>query len=51
VLFAILLCEFVGRLRERDGRRLSMMLTAIGAFPVVYTFGLLLWHGDAPGIP
>jgi hypothetical protein len=51
VLFAILLCEFVGRLRERDGRRLSVLLMAIGAFPVVYTFGLLLLHDEAPAFP
>ncbi len=51
VLFAIVFCEFVGRLRERDGRRLAAALLVLGALPVIYTFALLLLHPDGPPLP
>lgn len=48
VVFAIILCEVVGRLRERDGRRLSVILVVISAMPVAYTFVLLLTNEPPP---
>lgn len=44
VLFFIVLCEFVGRLRLNSGRGLSRVGIAIAAFPVVWSLWLLLNH-------
>jgi len=45
VLFFVVLCEMVGKLRDRSGITLSRVGVAIGAFPVVWSMGLLLRHG------
>ena len=45
VVLVIIICETVGRRRDRTGRRLSQVTVAISAFPVAYTFALLLRAG------
>lgn len=45
VVLVIIICEVVGRRRDRTGRRLSQVTVAISAFPVAYTFALLLRAG------
>ena len=42
VTLAIILCEAIGRMNDRQGRKLSLLFVLIGAFPVVYTLSLLL---------
>ncbi len=44
VLFFIVLCEFIGRLRLSSGRGLSRVGIAIAAFPVVWSLWLLLMN-------
>lgn len=44
VLFFIVICEFVGRLRLRSGRTLSRIGIVIAAFPVVWSLALLIMH-------
>jgi len=48
VVFVILICEAVGRYRDRDGRVLATGSILISATPVIYTFVLLLSAGPAP---
>jgi len=48
VVFVILICEAVGRFRDRDGRVLATGSILISATPVIYTFVLLLSAGPAP---
>ncbi|UCF33513.1 MAG: hypothetical protein JSV78_14380 [Phycisphaerales bacterium] len=43
VVLSILVCEVVGRLRDRDGKRLAVLCVVIAALPVVYTLTLLSW--------
>jgi hypothetical protein len=45
VLLVIIICETVGRRRDRTGRGLSRVAVAISAFPVAYTLALLLRTG------
>ena len=42
VVIAIVICEGIGRMSDRQGRRLSIAFVIIGAIPVVYTITLLL---------
>ena len=42
VVIAIVICEGIGRMSDRQGRRLSIAFVVIGAIPVVYTITLLL---------
>jgi hypothetical protein len=44
MLFVIVACEVISRKREHVGRRLSWVAVGISAFPVVYSFGLLIDH-------
>ncbi len=44
MLFVIVSCEVISRRREHVGRRLSWVAVGISAFPVVYSFGLLIDH-------
>lgn len=45
VLFFILMCEFIGKQRDRTGQRLSQLGVLIAAFPVCWSLTLLLVHG------
>ena len=45
-LFAILMCEFVGRLRKPAGRRLSAIMVIISAIPVTWSLLLLFVNRD-----
>lgn len=45
VLFFVVLCEFIGRLRIDSGRLLSKVGVAIGVFPVAWSLMLLFRHG------
>ena len=42
VVIAIVICEGIGRMSDRQGRKLSIAFVIIGAIPVVYTITLLL---------
>jgi len=44
-LFVIVLCEAIGRHRDRAGRMLAVAAVAISAVPVVWSSGLLLSLG------
>lgn len=44
VLFFVVLCELVGKLRDTSGRTLSRVGVVIAAFPVVWSMGLLARH-------
>jgi len=44
VLFFVVLCEMVGKLRHSSGMMLSRAGVAIGVFPVVWSLGLLFRH-------
>ncbi len=46
VMLAIVICEVVGRFDDGVGRGLSITAVVISAFPVAYTFALLLWSGQ-----
>jgi hypothetical protein len=48
VVLSILVCEVVGRFRDRDGRRLAVLCVVIAALPVVYTLTLLSWVPPPP---
>ena len=48
VVLSILMCEIVGRLRDRDGRRLAVACVIISAIPVAYAITLLLRAPDPP---
>jgi len=43
VVFVILMCEFVGRLRDQTGRRLAFWAVVINFFPVVWTLTQLTY--------
>jgi hypothetical protein len=43
-LFVVIVCEVVGRARERAGRSLICAAIVISSIPVAYSFGLLLFH-------
>lgn len=43
-LLVIIVCEVVGRQRDRMARNLSQIAVLISAAPVVYSIGLLTWH-------
>jgi len=51
VVFVIIMCEVIGRYRDRDGRVLATGAVLISAVPVVYSFALLLSAGPAPDDP
>lgn len=51
VVLAIILCEVVGRMNDREGRRLSIVCVIIGAIPVVYTISLLLNNPEPLAAP
>ena len=42
IVLVIIICEVVGRRRDRAGRRLAFAAVAISAVPVIFTFVLLL---------
>ena len=42
VVFVILMCEFIGRMRDQTGRRLAFWAVVINFFPVVWTITQLL---------
>lgn len=44
MLFVIVSCEVIGRRRDKAGRRLAYLAVAISAFPVTYSFALLVDH-------
>ena len=48
VVLVIIICEAVGRRRDRTGRRLSRAAIVISGLPVAYTFALLLRAGPPP---
>ena len=48
VLFAVVICEVIGRRDDRMGRRLAIAAVAINGLAVAYTFVLLLSAGPAP---
>jgi hypothetical protein len=43
-VFVILICEVVGRKRDRLGRTLAGVAVALSAIPVVYSLSLLVYH-------
>lgn len=45
IVLVIIICEIVGRTRDATGRRLARWSVLISAFPVLYTFALLLLSG------
>ena len=47
-VLVIVICEVVGRLSDRAGRRLAIAAVIISVFPVLYTFALLRTAGPAP---
>ena len=47
-LLVVVICEVVGRLRDRAGRRLAIAAVIINAFPVAYTFALIRTSGPTP---
>jgi uncharacterized membrane protein len=42
VVLVVLICEVVGRMNDRSGRKLARAAVAINSLPVIYTFGLLM---------
>ncbi|UCD74103.1 MAG: hypothetical protein JSV91_09970 [Phycisphaerales bacterium] len=44
MLFVIVVCEAVGRKKDRTGRWLAWISVGISALPVVYSLGLLTYH-------
>ncbi len=44
MLFVIVICEVVGRRRERTGRWLARIAVGISACPVAYSLWLLVYH-------
>lgn len=51
VIFVILMCEFVGRMRDKTGQRLATWAVVINFFPVVWTITQLLFvfiMGEGP---
>ncbi len=42
VVLAFIICEVVGRMNDRDGRKLALAIVLFSAVPVVYTFTLLI---------
>ena len=44
MLFVIVVCEAVGRKRDRLGRWLAWIAVGVSALPVVYSLGLLTYH-------
>lgn len=45
MLFVILCCEWIGRQRDKAGRRLALLAILISALPVVWSTGLLIGNG------
>ena len=45
MLFVIIACEVVGRVREKTARRLVYFAIAISAFPPVWSIVLMFHHG------
>ena len=43
-LFVVIVCEVVGRTKERTGRALAGVAIAISSLPVLYSLGLLAMH-------
>lgn len=43
VVFVILMCEFIGRLRDHTGRRLAVWAVVVNSLPVVWTITQLLF--------
>ena len=48
MLTAVVVSEVVGRIDDRKGRKLATVAVLINAFPVVYTFALLMKSGPPP---
>ncbi len=46
MLFVILVCEWVGRLRDPLARKLVVTATVVSAMPVIWSLSLLLAHGS-----
>lgn len=44
MLFVIVVCETVGRKKDRVARILACFAVAVSAFPVIYSLCLLLYH-------
>ena len=44
MLFVIVSCEVISRRQEKSGKRLAWLAVGIAAFPVIYSFGLLIDH-------
>jgi len=51
ILFAIIICEIVGRARHASGVFLSRVMITIAAFPVVWSLSLLALHQDVINPP
>jgi hypothetical protein len=47
-LVVIVVCEIVGRQRDRTGRSLSQAAVVVSALPVIYSLALLLIHTFQP---
>lgn len=43
VVLVVIICEVVGRMHDRTGRKLAHAAVAINALPVLYTFALLFF--------
>ena len=43
VVLVVLICEVVGRVHDRSGRKLARTAVVINSLPVVYTFALLFF--------
>lgn len=44
MIFVIIICETVGRVNDRSGGRLAVLAVIISVLPVVFSFGLLVFH-------
>ena len=50
VVFVVVICEVIGRKKDRMGRTLAYAAVFINALPVAYTFVLLSRSGPAPAV-
>jgi hypothetical protein len=49
VIFAVLVCEYVGSKRPRTGRRLVSVVVVLSIFPVAWELALLAWFAFKGG--
>lgn len=49
MLMVVIVCEVIGRKRDRTARNLAQASVVVSAMPVIYSLGLLLAHTFWPG--